>query len=814
MFNAENHPDKRAGRAVTMTILVLLVYSGAWTQERPKVGLVLSGGGAKGLAEIATLKILDELGIPVDCIAGTSMGGIIGGLHAVGYSGWDLENLALSTDWNETLTDNPPRAFKPHFEKKEDGKFQLEFGFENRALWMPRGLILGRKVSLLFSSLTFPFAEVTDFDDLPIPFRCVAVDLLTGSEIVLKSGSLAKAIRATMAIPSVFTPVEWGDHLLIDGGYANNLPVDVVMDMGADIIIAVDVGRPLMEKSKIRSALDVLQQSIAMLGRDKWKENSEKADVMIRPDLTGYTAMDFYDPDRLRRILQIGEHAAEEARPELLALRDRLRRYGRVEERSFGDDFKGMGISSIQVSCPDSEVPGEIRNRIMEAISSEYDPAEIRKSIAEIKNAYKLDGITFSAVKTGDHAVRVDVRISERKLPVIEAIEIGGNQRLSTKFIFRLLGINPGEKLDTEVLNHKVMEMYGLGYFEEIEYEIRPLEDSRIQLSFQVKELPERKIRAGIRYDDEHKLVAVLGSNATNIPINGLRIENQFQFAGLTRWNMKVCYPSRTLNLPIYPFLDLSYQDVSRNIYGGDGTRIARFNDRSGSAGLGIGLLFARWFNSELSYEQEFMNLRPNTAISDPSLFPRLKDRLRKIEAVLTIDTLDDVLVPESGLWMRAEYEGSFSELNSDVNYNRKSVALDLYTTFLQHHTLRFYGYWGDGSRRLPIYKYHNQGNPLTFVGMHYNQLFGNRLSLIRVDYRIALKSFLYLKLMANMTLDFECRYPETTYRPDNLKGVGIGIMFTSPVGPIELAFSRGNKSFTEPGKGQSLITFTAGTRF
>ena len=811
--SATNRAEKGIRWMMTFTLLMLL-GSGVWAQERPKVGLVLSGGGAKGLAEIATLKLLEELGIPVDCIAGTSMGGIVGGLHAVGYSGWDLEHLVLATDWNETLTDRPPRNYKPYFEKKEDGKFQLEFGFENREIWMPRGLIMGRKVSLLFSSLIFPYAGVMEFDDLPIPFRCVAVDLLTGREVVLKKGSLAKAIRATMAIPSVFTPVEWEDYLLIDGGYANNLPVDVAREMGADIIIAVDVGRPLMEKDKIRSALDVLQQSIAMLGLDKWRENSQKADIVIRPDLSGYSAVDFYDMDRLLRIMEIGEQAAEKARPKLIELRDRLQLDSRREETSKLTDFRGMRISRISVTCRDSDVPEEIKNRLQDIISAEYGSNKVRKSIAEIKYDFDLDEIVFEVVKTGPDTVGLNLRVKEQQLPFITEIEISGNRKLSTKFIFRLLGLNTGEELDTEFLNHKVMEMYGLGYFEEIEYEIRPLGNNNIKLFFRIKELPERKIRVGLRYDDEHKLVAVVGSSITNIPVTGLRIESAFQFAGLNQMDLRIFYPSRTMNLPVYPFLDLSYKDISRNLYGGDGTRIVRYNDRSGSAALGVGLLFTRWLNSEISYEQEYMNLRPTIMATDLDLFPRRKDHLKKIHTEFTIDTLDDKLIPHNGLWLRAEFEGSFSRLNSDINYNRKSLAADFYTTFSGRHTIRFYGYWGFGSKGLPVYKYHNQGNPLSFVGMHYNQLFGNRLSLLRFDYRFALKSYLHLKFMANITLDFECRLPERTYRPDNLKGAGVGLMFSSPFGPLELTFSRGNKNFTQPGKGRSLITFTAGTRF
>ncbi|HEX9974225.1 MAG TPA: patatin-like phospholipase family protein, partial [bacterium] len=301
---------------IRMLFLSFLVSSLIFTQslfaqigdspKRPKIGLVLSGGGAKGFAHVGVLKMLDSLQIPIDYIAGTSMGSIAGALYAIGYSGIDLEKLAYRSDWQEIFTDKPPRPDLPYFQKEQTGKYQLEFGVQGVKPMPPSGLIFGQKVSLLFSSLTFPYERITDFDQLPIPFRCVAVDLVTGNQVVIKNGSLAKAMRASMAIPTVFSPVEWGDSLLVDGGLLNNLPVDVVKQMGADIVIAVDVQSPLLARKQLTSALSVLEQTVSPVGIERVKENLKQVDLLIRPDIEEFTAADF-DNMKIREIVRRGD---------------------------------------------------------------------------------------------------------------------------------------------------------------------------------------------------------------------------------------------------------------------------------------------------------------------------------------------------------------------------------------------------------------------------------------------------------------------------------------------------------------------------
>ena len=215
--------------------------------KRPKVGIAFAGGGARGGAHIGVLKVLEELHVPVDYVAGTSIGSIVAALYASGMAPDEMEKVLATTDWDDALRDDQPRQDQPYRQKQDDDLYLIkaELGFHKGSLVLPSGLVRGQKLNYLLRRLTLPATNVHDFDELRIPFRCVATDIVTGGKVVLGKGDLASAVRASMAIPGFFTPVEWDGKLLTDGGTADNMPVDVVREMGADIVIAIDISTPL-----------------------------------------------------------------------------------------------------------------------------------------------------------------------------------------------------------------------------------------------------------------------------------------------------------------------------------------------------------------------------------------------------------------------------------------------------------------------------------------------------------------------------------------------------------------------------------------
>ncbi len=711
---------------------------------RPRVGLVLSGGGAKGFAHIGTLKLLDSLQIPVDYIAGTSMGGILGGLYALGYSGADLEKLARRDDWEEIFTDTPPRPDLPYFQKVQTGRYQIEFGLHGFKPVPPSGLVFGQKVSLLLSELLFPFDQIQHFEQLPVPFRCVAVDLITGNEVVLHRGSLAKAIRATMSIPTVFSPVEWGDSLLVDGGMVNNLPTDVVKAMGAQIVIAVDVQSPLLRADQLTSALTVLEQTVSLVGAERWKKNVELADLYIHPDISGYSAADFY-PYKIAKILSNGDTAARRSLQSIAALKGKYGLY-RLE------------------------------------------------NMAQLKSSSN--------------------RLQDRLKPVVRGIQIVDNKRLPFLFIYRLLGLQPGQRLNTAQLNRRIMDLYGLGYFELFNYEITPVDSDHVDLTFHIKEKPLRKLRVGLRYDDHHKLVAALSVQATNLFVPGMRIENEIQFAGLTQFSFRASYPSRALNTPVYPFFHLFYKDIPMDIFDDQGRKIAEYPDRAWGYGLGIGWVVGKSWNAAVEYQQEKMNVTPNVAMPDPEIFPSWHDRLRRIEAHLTIDRLDQVFVPRAGFNLSLNQVFSLKELKTDVVYHQTCGALDIFKSFGRRHTLRGYAFHGQSSTNTPIYKFFNQGRPHFYVGMQYDQLFASRLSILRLDYRYEHRKDIFFKLMVNTAFNVQYQFRDGYEVDRPLLGAGLGMLLLSPVGPIEVVVSRGDNALAENKRKQTCVYVTLGSRF
>lgn len=282
-------------------LLILLLTTSLPIQaaERPSVGLVLSGGGAKGMAHVGVLRVLEEMQIPVDMVVGTSAGSAVGALYASGMSVEEIERRFISLDWLSSFRDDPGRAYKPVRRKLNDWRFPITpgIGVDADGIELGGGIVAGQNLGFILNELTHDSALVDDFDDLPIPFRAVATDLETGEQVVIGDGNLAEAIRASMSIPGVYAPVTRDGRLLIDGGIANNLPVSVARSMGADVVIAVDITDPLMTKEELRDAFSVIGQLTTLLTRrntERQLEQIDERDVLIRPELEGLSSADFY----------------------------------------------------------------------------------------------------------------------------------------------------------------------------------------------------------------------------------------------------------------------------------------------------------------------------------------------------------------------------------------------------------------------------------------------------------------------------------------------------------------------------------------
>ena len=312
-------------------IILLSLFVGLATNlhaqtQRPKVGLVLSGGGAKGVAHIGVLKVLEEAGIPIDYICGTSMGAIVGGLYSVGYNAAELDSIVRAQDWMFLFSDRIDRTHRSFQSKIQHDIYLLSVPFNHNQklkITQPTGIMKGQSILNKFSDLTLGYHDVNSFDELPIPFSCVAADLISGKEVIMRQGSLPLAMRTSMSVPGFFEPVCKDSMVMIDGGVLNNFPVDVVKEMGADIVIGVDLSCAEIEEPKYKSLLDIANRIAFLSGEEKYAKNKKLVDLYINPELKGFESVDF-KPTAIDTMISMGEVAGRKSWNKIIKLKKKL----------------------------------------------------------------------------------------------------------------------------------------------------------------------------------------------------------------------------------------------------------------------------------------------------------------------------------------------------------------------------------------------------------------------------------------------------------------------------------------------------------
>ncbi|CAM3724433.1 patatin-like phospholipase family protein [Flavobacterium gelidilacus] len=312
--------------------------------KKPKIGLVLSGGGAKGLAHIGVLKVIDSLNIKIDYIGGTSMGAIIGGLYASGYSGKEIEYAFSQMDVEKLIQDFVPRSSKGFNQKKNDELYILTLPFKNFKISSPRGLSKGMYNFNTLSQLTYHVRDIKDFSKLPIPFFCVATDIETGDEVLLKKGTLSEAMIASGALPTLYNPVELDGKLLVDGGVKNNYPVEELRKLGANIIIGVDVQEGLKDRLELQSVTSVLMQISNFNTIEKMHNKILLTDVYIKPDIKGMSVLSF---DKSEEIIKKGKEAAVNQTEKLVKLQSKNNIQKEKIEVNDSITIKNLSINSL-----------------------------------------------------------------------------------------------------------------------------------------------------------------------------------------------------------------------------------------------------------------------------------------------------------------------------------------------------------------------------------------------------------------------------------------------------------------------------------
>ncbi|WP_295483396.1 patatin-like phospholipase family protein [Pseudomonas sp. SC11] len=583
---------------LTLTPLVLHAADAA----RPKVGLVLSGGAARGLAHIGVLKALEEQGVRIDAIAGTSMGAVVGGLYASGYSIEELEHLALTLDWQQALSDAPPRKDVPFRRKQDDRDFlvrqKLSFR-DDGSLGLPLGVIQGQNLSLLLESKLAHTADIRDFDKLPIPFRAVATDIASGEKVVFRRGHLPQVVRASMSIPAVFAPVELDGRLLVDGGMVDNIPLDVVREMGVDLAIVVDIGTPLRSRKQLATVVDVLNQSITLMTRRNSEEQLAslgREDILVQPPLSAFGVTDF---GRAQDMIDAGYRATRALDARLAGLR-----------------------------------------------------------------------------QAGDAELAV-ARSPRQRTPVITAIKVENDSKVSDEVIRYYIRQPIGEPLALDRLQTDMGTLYGLDYFDRVQYRVvHKGDDNTLVINARGRRGGTDYLRLGLNLSDDMR-----GDSAFNLGasyrVNGI---NRLGAEWLTRaqiGDQQELYSEFYQPLDVgsryfvAPYLSLGSQNIEATL---DNDPVAEYRLERYGFGLNLGRQIGTYGEVRLGVGKAWGEAE--VRIGDQSL-PKVSFNEGFYELKYSFDTFDNVYFPHSGEDIGLSLRKFDRSLDSDSDYRQWQFHLD-----------------------------------------------------------------------------------------------------------------------------------------
>lgn len=687
---------------------------------RPKVGLVLSGGAARGLAHIGVLKALEEQGVHIDAIAGTSMGAVVGGLYASGYSIEELEHLARTLDWQQALSDAPPRKDVPFRRKQDDRDFLVKQKLSFRddgSLGLPLGVIQGQNLSLLLESKLAHTADIRDFDKLPIPFRAVATDIASGEKVVFRRGHLPQVVRASMSIPAVFAPVELDGRLLVDGGMVDNIPVDVVREMGVDMAIVVDIGTPLRSRKQLATVVDVLNQSITLMTRRNSEEqlaSLHRDDILVQPALAAFGLTDF---GRAQDMIDAGYRATRALDARLAVLR------------------QAGGDSQLAVA-----------------------------------------------------------RSAQQRTPIITAIKVENDSKVSDDVIRYYIRQPLGEPLELERLQTDMGTLYGLDYFDRVQYRVvHKGEENTLVINARGKRGGTDYLRLGLNLSDDMR-----GDSAFNLGasyrMNGI---NRLGAEWLTRaqiGDQQELYSEFYQPLDVgsryfvAPYLSLGSQNIEATL---DNDPVAEYRLERYGFGLNLGRQIGTYGEVRLGVGKAWGEAE--VRIGDQDL-PKVSFNEGFYELKYSFDTLDNVYFPHSGEDIGLTLRKYDRSLDSDSDYRQWQFNIDKALSYGPN-TWVFGGRYG---RTLDdtevVTSSFVLGGARQLSGFRQDSVSGQNISLMRVVYYRRLTPRAYLPLDFPLYLGGSLERGRA-WNNDNefdsgyINAASIFLGLDTPLGPLNISY-------------------------
>jgi NTE family protein len=797
--------------------------------NRPKVALVLSGGGSRGISQVGVLEALEASKIPIDMIVGTSMGSIIGGLYSAGYTSSELDSIARMQDWNRlmALSDAVSRSELFLQQKVSEEQSFLVIRLNGLTPILPSALTSGQRLITLLTRLVLnaPYRAVRSFDDLKVPFRAVATDMVSGKRVVMWTGDLAQAMRASSSVPVMFSPISTDTLQLVDGGLVSNVPVDVARNLGADIVIAVDATSPLRSEASIETPWDALDQATSIMMQLSSKLQLEKADVVIRPNMEGHLASDFTKLDSIvfeGKVATLDQISRIDSIYKFRELASTSPQMNSVDEKvgSQTDDYTVsthpyyasslLLISKIEFSGNASIPDSSLAVAFSDIISHYVTPVQINESCEKLIRIYRerdfgmarLDSVTYDSA----NAI-LNLQIGEGG---ISKISCHGNEVARSFLIEREFPLDPSEIFLTTRAIEGLDNIYSTGLFSQVLLSTRftPAAD----LTIEVSEKSSRLVRLGLRVDNERngQLYSSIsdedilgsGTQATLSFSGGLRNRLAEANIGTTRiLNTDITYDLRAFtgfrDAYAYSEEPLVGDGSQWNIYSTGEYRIIRYG-----FDFSIGTLLERFGLVDGTLEYGWDRLKPLQTYPDSYL-----DRIVSIRVGSNVDTRDNAGFPATGIFSNIYFQTSVRGLNSGVSFTK--IFFD-YATFHSLFSLVTFGQhyeFGFGDASLPFSRQFSLGGQDLFYGLRDDALIGRQIFLASWELRLRspFKIFFDTFVSGRFDIGDVWAQQQNVILRTLKQGIGGSLGFDTPIGPVE--FSAG-KAFN-PGKNAKIQTIS-----
>jgi len=828
---------------------------------RPRIGLALSGGGARGFAHIGVLMALEEAGLPVDMVAGTSMGCVIGGLYAAGHSPEELQRIANGIEWDHIFLDDPPPASLFLTQKQDEVQSIFRFRFSGSSLSFPSGLTSAQKLSDLLADLTMTagYRAAGDFDNLRVPFRAVVTDMVSGQSIAIGEGDLGEALRAGLAVPLIFTPVDKDTMLLADGGLLDNIPVDVIREMGADVVVAVDVSSPLSDKQQLEKPWALAEQIIAIMMREHMRSSLSRADVVVSPDLGGHHAIEY---DRIDEVIAAGREAGRQA---VADIRRRLNAYGAGQSEPSGyllaevqgpkrDRWSGGHLPEVPFEAGDQVSEGQIRAYLRalyragpfedvwasleeepegvrliihtkemarfsgyrllgntlfsdEELLSEtalapggyLDPQLVERDLQTILDRYHSHGYAlarFSRVELGESQGIVLGQIEEG---VIQRVLYKGNEKTKRWVLSREFSLNKDDIFNLPRAQAGIRNIFGTGLFERVSMEIRRGTRGAVVV-VRVKEKGSLSVALGAQYDLEREAEVFALLAEENLLGVGSKLSFYYQLGAFREQARAGLKADRIFKTYLTFNLNGYWSRRDWTIYR-DEDEIGEYSVYRRGARLFLGQHIRRF--GTLSAEGRLERVRLNTISGEG--YPTGKREIRSLMLRSQINTLDRMNFPTSGHVHNAYVEIGQPILGGTEEFRKSYFSLESYFTGWHRHTLFVWGSVGVSESPLPFSEKFRLGGERSLYGFRQGELMGNKLFLLNTGYRMELvrRFFFGVRYDVGNVWDNELQIKWRTTK----HAIGVNLALDTLLGPVTLTYGRA-------AEGQERAYFSAGFRF